>query len=224
MSRLYDCPTCGKSALTESLRGPTPKRCDQCPPKPPRSVRVPKERAEQKLRALRSVPGIPDQMRVRQETTMEQVIYQDKMQLALAMRVDYAEWDEIAAACGYQSEQAAYVAVKNATAIRQLSLDESLDHIRLRELYRLDRLSAKAMRVLEAEHPLVQAGRVVVRELENGTLQELADAGPTLAAIDRLLKLSESRRKLLGLDAAQKVENAVTVQYTVEGIAESEMP
>ncbi len=219
MARRYKCPNCHRDATTDSKRGPLPKRCPNCGPRP-----------------LVSVPHIPDQLRVRQEDTVAQVLFQDKATLAVSMVINYASWAEVAAACGYHSEQAAYLAVKQETNRRAAELDESLDHIRRRELSRLDRMSAAAQRVLEKEHVLVSGGRVVRQVLDDGdgspvldkfgepVLVPLKDDGPALAAIDRLLKISESRRKLLGLDAAQKVQNDVHVSYTVEGIAEGEMP
>jgi hypothetical protein len=210
------------------MRGPTPRKCREC-------------LGPDRVVALRSVPQpkqqmVPDQLRYSAKTTVESVLYADKMALALAMRMDYCDWPEIASVCGYSSEQSAYIAVKTAMSHRQQALDEPLDHVRLRELHRLDRLSAKAMKVLETDHHVIQGGRVVTRELEServdpvtgktvpAVIVELVDDGPTLAAIDRLLKLSESRRKLLGLDAATKVENDVTVKYTVEGVADGDMP
>lgn len=72
---------------------------------------------------------------------------------------------------------------------------ESAAEYRTMELERLDTLAVEAWRVLSVTHPLVSGGKVL-----NG----YADDGPKLGAIDRLLRISESRRKLLGLDAPTK--------------------
>lgn len=73
------------------------------------------------------------------------------------------------------------------------------------ELERLDDLITHARAVLERTHYVVQGGEVI---LHNGV--ELVDDGPTLAALDRLIKLSETRRRLLGLDAPTRHQHELT--------------
>lgn len=73
------------------------------------------------------------------------------------------------------------------------------------ELDRLDDLAVKAYEVLGRNHVVAQQGKIV-RD-DEGT--PLLDDAPTLAAIDRLVKISERRAKLLGLDAAVKVDAQV---------------
>lgn len=196
-----------------------PKACDVClgkdglPPRPP-----PKQKPSP-LKLVSSAPIVEQPV----ASTVEQVLVGDRAQLALSMRTDYASWDEIARKCGYSSERTAFLAVKALMNQRQTQLDESLDHVRVRELERLERMSAAAQKVLDTDHYLVNAGRIVHHGPE-GQEEPLMDDGPTLAAVHSLVKISESRRKLLGLDAAQRVQNDVHVQYTVEGIPAGEMP
>ncbi len=64
------------------------------------------------------------------------------------------------------------------------------------ELARLDELYRAAYAVLGAVHPLTSGGAVVEHDGE-----ALTDHGPTLRAIDRLLRISERRCALLGLNA-----------------------
>jgi len=76
------------------------------------------------------------------------------------------------------------------------------------ELRKLDRLERAALRVLEADHEVVyQGGRTGIR-----------DDGPRLAAVATLQRLSESRRKLLGLDQPARVDLSGGVTYEVVGI------
>ncbi len=164
------------------------------------------------------------QRRIDRRTTVEQVVYGDRSQLALSMRIDYASWAEIAQRCGYTSERTAFLAVRALMQKRQAELDEAVDHVRIRELERLERMAAAAQKVLDTPHYLVSAGKVVHKEDERGNLVELMDDGPVLAAIDRLVKVSDARRKLLGIDAPEKVQNDVRVRYTVKGVPEEEMP
>ncbi|MFD4830149.1 hypothetical protein ACFWPV_09880 [Streptomyces uncialis] len=79
-------------------------------------------------------------------------------------------------------------------------------------LARLDGLEAAALEVLAREHITVSHGKVIIV----GD-RPLLDDGPVLAAIDRLVKIedtrqrnSESRRKLLGLDSPIKADVQVT--------------
>jgi len=84
-------------------------------------------------------------------------------------------------------------------------LDPLADQYRQVELDRLDGLAVKAYEVLARDHVVAQQGRIV-RDDEG---KPLLDDGPVLQAIDRLVKISERRAKLLGLDAAVKVDAQV---------------
>jgi hypothetical protein len=85
-------------------------------------------------------------------------------------------------------------------------VDPLADQYRAVELDRLDDLTAKAYAVLTARHIVVQHGKVV-RD-ENG--EPIPDHAPILQAIGTLVRLAERRSKLLGLDAAVKVDAQVT--------------
>jgi len=81
------------------------------------------------------------------------------------------------------------------------TLQEPADQARAVELARLEDAHDQALAVLLREHVTVSQGRVVYGD--DGA--PIIDDGPTLAAIDRIRALSESRRKLLGLDAPSRV-------------------
>lgn len=90
------------------------------------------------------------------------------------------------------------------------------------QLVRLHQLETAARTVLEARHITVNNGKVIYNP---GTEEPMEDDGPVLAAIDRLIKIeaarnqnSERRAKLLGLDAALKVE-ATVYEVTQQDIA-----
>lgn len=110
-----------------------------------------------------------------------------------------------------------YVKKLYKAALKDIIVD-NVDDFRKLEMARLDKLHVKAMQVLEAFHPLVNSGVVVRDNLEDadgnplvdettGELKtyRLQDQGPLLAAIDRVLKVSERRARLLGLDTPTKV-------------------
>ena len=89
------------------------------------------------------------------------------------------------------------------------------------ELVRLDGLETAAREVLERNHYTVAPSGQIVHH--GG--EPLPDDGPVLAAIDRLMKIDEqrrkndeSRRKLLGLDQPAKVEHSGGVKYELVGV------
>lgn len=92
------------------------------------------------------------------------------------------------------------------------------------ELERCDVLWRQAMKTALTYHPLVSGGSVVsgpvltsdgqpVRDPETGEVRTcvLEDKAPKLAAITTAVRVMERRSKLLGLDAAVKLQQTVTV-------------
>jgi transposase-like protein len=117
---------------------------------------------------------------------------------------------------------------------------EAGEAARQMELARLDSYIERVEQVLQSQHVTVSQGRVVRRLVgfetdENGDqvldesgnrigiYEDVVDDGPILQAVDRLLKLSESRRKLLGLDAAQKLETTGSISYTIHGVSDDDL-
>lgn len=133
-------------------------------------------------------------------------------------RLNGRSYDEIYAELGYASRTAA--SKDFSRALEQNIADErtSMEVYRETEILRLDgelerltRLYAKVERILDKFHVTVQFGKVVTHDGE-----PLEDDGPVLAAVDRLVRIEDARRrngerraKLLGLDAAQKVEMTI---------------
>jgi len=119
---------------------------------------------------------------------------------------------------GYGSRQTVFRDVKAALLQKSREQDASAEIKRARELALLDEALVVAHRIMNAEHLAHSNGRLIKRELEDGTDVEVIDNGPNLAAADRLIKISESRRKLLGLDAPAKTEvtGDSTVTYKIE--------
>jgi hypothetical protein len=82
---------------------------------------------------------------------------------------------------------------------------QSAEEYRALELDRLGELQVEATRILRQTHPLISGGKVLSGFTSDGKPFGLTDPAPKLAAIDRLLRISESRRKLLGLDAPTQI-------------------
>jgi predicted transcriptional regulator len=81
----------------------------------------------------------------------------------------------------------------------------SAEEYRELELARLDKLIRKTEAILGRFHIVVSQGKIIRMLSEDGEDKPLRDDGPELTAIARLQSLSESRRKLLGLDAPTKL-------------------
>lgn len=112
-----------------------------------------------------------------------------------------------------------YFAVTRSAAFQMVqrvmeeTLKEPAEQVRQFELERLDDLEASVRDSLERRHYVVSGGKIVFDGAE-----KLEDDGYLLAATDRLLKIYESRRRLLGLDAAQKLAVTGGVTYQLVGV------
>jgi hypothetical protein len=121
---------------------------------------------------------------------------------ALSMRIAGATLDQIAEALGYYDKSAARKAL--ARAHRRAIDDDDLQTLREREQLRLDDQYRRATEILVGN----------------------AEPGVKLAAIDRLSRISESFRKLMGLDAATRFEHSgpdgqpIPVELRAQQVAE----
>lgn len=150
---------------------------------------------------------------------------------AARMRARSRTYQEIGDTLGV-SRQAAHQMVKRALAA---VLEEPAEELRQVELAKLDVLERAVTAVLEREHLMVSHGRIVSRrtdqiEQRDGQdvtdidgnpvyiWEELKDDSPVLAAADRLVKISESRRKLMGLDSPVKLAVSGIMRYELDGV------
>jgi hypothetical protein len=86
---------------------------------------------------------------------------------------------------------------------------EPADALRELELERLDALQEALTEVLGRVHVTVSGGKVVTTKGDDGQEVPLVDDGPTIAAAQALVRVQESRRRLLGLDAPTRVDARV---------------
>lgn len=85
------------------------------------------------------------------------------------------------------------------------TLAEPAEQARAVELARLEDAHDAALAVLVREHITVSHGKIITVKDDDGNEVPLIDDAPVLQALDRIRTLSESRRKLLGLDAPSRV-------------------
>jgi len=118
----------------------------------------------------------------------EQAVVAERRARVLAMRAAGATFQQIAdQEPDLSSAAAACMDVKRALAARGADLAKLADHAITLELERLDGLE--------------RAAQMIMRQAVNGPLP---DPKLALRAIDRLQRISVSRRRLLGLDQAQR--------------------
>lgn len=155
---------------------------------------------------------------------------------AAALRARRKTYQQIADELGMASKSSAYEAVQRA---RHDTLAEPTEQLREMEMDDLDLAQRRVLEVLERNHVTVSHGRVVRRlvghEMQDGEYlldedgkrigiyEDVLDDGPILQAVDRLVKIGESRRKLLGLDAATKMDVSGTVTSRIIGVPEEEL-
>lgn len=77
----------------------------------------------------------------------------------------------------------------------------SVDQHRRSESARLEKIANKLTEILDGDHPLVSNGR---------RFDDLTDNGPVIAAARELRQISESLRKLYGVDAPTRTQAEVT--------------
>jgi hypothetical protein len=128
---------------------------------------------------------------------------------ACRMRTGGATLQQIADALGFSDRSSARRAIHRALAE---VVREDVEQLVQLEMDRLDAMTWAAWQVLQADHLVVSAGRVVYGP--DG--EPLRDDGPTLRAIDSLLRISERRCRLLGLDAPPRRRADVVDEETVD--------
>jgi len=122
---------------------------------------------------------------------------------AVRMRSRGATLQQIADELGFADRSIARRAIQRGLA--DVTREAAEEHVQL-QLDQLDALTVEVMGVLEREHLVVSAGRLMCGP--DGLA--LRDDGPKLAAIDRLLKIMERRARLLGLDAPTRTTITTT--------------
>jgi DNA-binding CsgD family transcriptional regulator len=129
---------------------------------------------------------------------------------AAELRSKSLSYRQIAAELGV-SVSNAHAAVER--GIREIPTEGAAE-ARQVELAKLDTVEQAAWSILEAHHYVMlesgpKAGTIIYHPMRPE--EPLADSGPVLAAIDRILKTSERRARLMGLDAPrQSIVNVIT--------------
>lgn len=127
--------------------------------------------------------------------------------------VDGWEYRDIAAAMGI-SVSTAWHRVTRGLRIIEAPTIAAAEQARAIHRARLEAATEVAMDVMSRDHHHVSQGRVMT-----GTDgKPLIDDAPKLAAAGKVKELSESLRKLDGLDAPSKVEHSGDMTYQIVGV------
>lgn len=118
---------------------------------------------------------------------------------ACRLRVQGMSYDQIAQELGFRDKSSARRAVQRAIVAVVREPAEELIEL---EAERLDDLTRHLQRIVTTRHYAVTVGGKLARNPETGEL--VPDNGPVIAALRELRMVSESRRRLLGLDAPAK--------------------
>ncbi len=134
---------------------------------------------------------------------------------AIELRIAGWQWQAIADELGYSDRGAACKDVSRALEAAHAEMKDSAAALVQLENERLDAVQRVAMEVMSKDHIHVSNGRIVRHEDGSPVL----DDGPKLAAVGKVVQVSESRRKLLGLDAPTKQEiTGQELKITVVGV------
>lgn len=125
---------------------------------------------------------------------------------AAHLRAEGLTYPQIAAHLGCAVSNA-YAAVQRAIAAVPV---EAVIELRQIECDRLDMIIAKLWDIANAEHPVLYLGEKV---------EGVSDSGPVMTALGGIMRASESKRRLLGLDAPSRQ----TITVISEDVIDAEL-
>lgn len=116
---------------------------------------------------------------------------------------------EIYEELGYNSVSAATKDFSRTLAESVAARDASVELYREEQIQELDYLAEQAHKILRGDYFVVANNGHIVAHPE--TSEPLRDMGPKLAAMDRIVRISDRIAKLRGLDAPTRVEGALSI-------------
>jgi hypothetical protein len=142
---------------------------------------------------------------------------QIRLAAACQLRSRGASWQKIADELGYSSIKRAHEAVTRELR-RRSELGPPREALRQQELENLDQMQWHIWDTILMRRHRNAGNRLITIVSPDGEEIQVIDDAPTLQAIEQLRKISESKRKLLGLDSAEKVEHSGIVHFRVMGV------
>lgn len=139
-----------------------------------------------------------------------------RIRKAVQLRVAGQTWDTVAQACGWNSGEAASMAILKYRRRQMRLTDAGIEALQGEANERLDFLRGQAIAVMLRPHYLYQGGKKVMDEDADGNPVPVLDDGPRLAAMDRYLKIEERAARLNGTDMGDKLEITLARRGEVE--------
>ncbi len=135
---------------------------------------------------------------------------------AAELRSKSLTYQQIATELGLETAAGAYQAVQR--GIREIPTEGAAEARRI-ELAKLDTVERAAWAILEAHHFVMiesgpKAGTIIYHPQRPA--EPLTDPAPVLAAIDRIVRTSERRSKLMGLDAPRETLHHVISEDLID--------
>ncbi|MGW5175892.1 hypothetical protein ACWERY_16210 [Streptomyces sp. NPDC004082] len=162
-----------------------------------------------------TTPPTPTQTRTGKGRFTESLSTAQRDARAAELRAQGLKLQDIADELGYHDKSHARQGINRALDSIRRGPAEALVE---REAASLDALYEEALEVLQRDHITVSHGKIIT----DGAGNPILDDGPKLAAIDRLVKVRESYRRLFGLDRPVKVD-ATVHQVTQQDLELQEM-
>lgn len=131
----------------------------------------------------------------------------EKRERGIGYRARGWNWPRIARELGYPTGAMAQRDILIELTRRRKEFQGMLDAQTELELEKLDTMENLMWAIIAHKHIVIQHGKVVIDPRTN---ELILDTAPTMQATDRLLRIQERRAKLLGLDAALKVDMKVS--------------
>jgi hypothetical protein len=139
---------------------------------------------------------------------------QQKRARMLAMRLAGVSYQQIADEVGYKNGSVVSSMIGKMLKDHVKANSMSLENMRQLELEHLESLRVVACEIMERFHlTITPSGKIIALD---GVPVE--DDGPKLAAIDRLIKIHEKIARLLGIEAPERVQSEIQVNYTFGGV------
>jgi hypothetical protein len=142
---------------------------------------------------------------------------QIRLSRACQLRARGASWEHIAGELDWPTKKAAQDAVAKELA-RRAEMDIPRDALRQQEMDNLDQMAWHIWDTILLRRHRNAGNRLITIVSPDGEEIQVIDDAPTLQAIEQLRKISESKRKLLGLDSAERVEHSGIVHFRVMGV------
>ena len=143
----------------------------------------------------------------------ERLRMQERRQRAVHLKtVAGMNWSAIARELGYYDATHVRRDVEGELKRQTAQVQKGLEVFVHQQDIRYDYMRQRVMSILLADHPLIQNGKIV----KDDQGRPVKDAGPTLAALQTMLRIEKQWAELHGTEASKKLEIALETRTDLE--------